>query len=139
MTQFISAKKCATCYMQTIIQFNELQRTCHSHQKKIPGDTEFSFLWNESDPVLLIQCATRYARQRTETQNAKHWRNGFSNFSQNVLTSEQLGLAIIFVSLHFDLLDKTAVKSSYGHRLHSESSALEVQNSFLEFVQKIIH
>ena len=72
MTHFISAKKFVTGHTQTIIQCNELHRTCHSHQKKMPGDTKFSFLWSELDPVLLIQHATRYARQSTETQNSKH-------------------------------------------------------------------
>ena len=72
MTQFISAEKCATHYVQTIIQCNELHRMCHSHQKKMGGDTKFGFLRNELDPVLLIQCATLCARQRTVTQNSKH-------------------------------------------------------------------
>ena len=67
MTQFISAKKCATCNMQTIIQCNELHTMCHSHQKKVAADTEFSFLRSELDPVLLVQGATQYTRQRTET------------------------------------------------------------------------
>ena len=78
MTQFISTKKCVTHYAQIIIQGNKLHRTCHLHQKKMVSDTKFSFLRRESDLVLLIQCATQYL-QRTETQNSKHWRNGFSN------------------------------------------------------------
>ena len=69
MAQIISAKKCATRYTQTIIQCKELHRTCHSHQKKMAGDTEFSFLRSKLDLVLLAQSATWYPRQRQRTQN----------------------------------------------------------------------
>ena len=46
---------------------------CVTHfEKNMAGCTEFCFLRRESDTVVLVYCATRYARRKTETQNSKH-------------------------------------------------------------------
>ena len=45
--------------------------------------TRFSQLWSESDTVRLVQCVTRCEKQRTETENRKHWRHGFFNLYES--------------------------------------------------------
>ena len=49
-------------------------------EKKIWVALNLAFCRGESDIVLLIHSATGYARRKTEKQNSKYWRNGFSNF-----------------------------------------------------------
>ena len=44
---------------------------CQSHRKKMAGDTEFSFLPSELDPVLLIQRARQ--DRDTELKTLMEW------------------------------------------------------------------
>ena len=82
MTEFISAKKVCNLLHTNHNSVQWVEQNVSLTSKKMANDNKFGFLQSKSDLVLLIQHATRYARQRTETQNSKHWQNEFSNFIQ---------------------------------------------------------
>ena len=87
MTQFISAKKCATCYPQTIIQCKKLHRTCPLTSRKRwlvtlnPAFYETSQTWSYSSN---IQLGTQDREQRHRTQNIDGM--DFPTFLQPVIT-----------------------------------------------------
>ena len=66
------------------------------------GRTQFGQKQSKSDPVLLVQCATRYGKLKTETENSKHRRHGFSNLKISDINS----FLLLKICQHFQIHSK---------------------------------
>ena len=87
---YISYKDLPVQYLASPLPFSiifssDMVEKCLTCKKKIwrrTSYTRFGSLRSESDNVQLVLCEIRYAKQKTETENAKNWRHGFFNFLQ---------------------------------------------------------